>query len=144
MSLNTTSKRSLNTTRLSDSITSLGSPFQCLTTLSEKLQRAVRLPLGFLCSTLGKLSFLSSRRSPVTRSGASSGYFQGPFYIMESGMAHSTQDVIPPMLNAAGESHPLPDCPVLIASQNAFWSLGCQGTLLMLSLCYQYPEVPSY
>jgi len=36
MSLNTTSKRSLNTTRLCDSTTSLGSPLQCLTTLSEK------------------------------------------------------------------------------------------------------------
>ena len=35
MSLNTTSKRSLNTTRLGDSTTSLGSPFQCLTTLSS-------------------------------------------------------------------------------------------------------------
>jgi len=30
MSLNTTSKRSLNTTRLGDSTPSLGSPFQCL------------------------------------------------------------------------------------------------------------------
>ena len=37
MSLNTMSKRSLNTTRVSDSTTSLGSPFQCLTTLSEKV-----------------------------------------------------------------------------------------------------------
>jgi len=35
MSLSTTSKRSLNTTRLGGSTTSLGSPFQCLTTLSE-------------------------------------------------------------------------------------------------------------
>ena len=34
MSLNTTSKHSLNTSRVGDSTTSLGSPFQCLTTLS--------------------------------------------------------------------------------------------------------------
>ena len=36
MSLNTMSKHSLNTSRVSDSTTSLGNPFQCLTTLSEK------------------------------------------------------------------------------------------------------------
>ena len=47
MSLNTTSKCSLNTTRLSDSTSSLGSPFQCLTTLSEKqyfLTSSLNLP----------------------------------------------------------------------------------------------------
>ena len=37
MSLNTTSKRSLNTSKVGDSTTSLGSPLQCLTTLSERL-----------------------------------------------------------------------------------------------------------
>ena len=36
MSLRTTSKRSLNTSRDGDSTISQGSPFQCLTTLSEK------------------------------------------------------------------------------------------------------------
>ena len=36
MSLNTTSKHSLNTSKVGDSTTSPGSPFQCLTTLSEK------------------------------------------------------------------------------------------------------------
>ena len=36
MPLNIMSKCSLNTTRVGDSTTSLGSPFQCLTTLSEK------------------------------------------------------------------------------------------------------------
>ena len=47
MSLNTTSKRSLNTSRVSDSTTSLGSPFQYLTTLSEKqyfLTSSLNLP----------------------------------------------------------------------------------------------------
>ena len=47
MSLNTTSKRSLNTMRLGDSTTSLDSPFQCLTTLSEKyyfLTSSLNLP----------------------------------------------------------------------------------------------------
>jgi len=47
MSLNTTSKCSLNTTGVSDSTTSLGSPFQCLTTLSEKeyfLTSSLNLP----------------------------------------------------------------------------------------------------
>jgi len=47
MSLSTTSKCSLNTTRVSDSTTSLGSPFQCLTTLSEKqyfLTSSLNLP----------------------------------------------------------------------------------------------------
>jgi len=36
MSLSTTSKRFLNTSRDGDSTTFLGSPFQCLTTLSVK------------------------------------------------------------------------------------------------------------
>jgi len=36
MSLSTTSKRLLNTSRVGDSTTSLGSLFQCLTTLSAK------------------------------------------------------------------------------------------------------------
>ena len=36
MSLNTTSKCSLNTSRFGDSTTSLGRPFQCLTALLEK------------------------------------------------------------------------------------------------------------
>jgi len=36
MSLNTTSKHSLNTSMVGDSTTSLGSAFQCLTILSEK------------------------------------------------------------------------------------------------------------
>ena len=47
MSLNTTSKRSLNTSRVGDSTTSLGSPFQYLTTLSEKqyfLTSSLNLP----------------------------------------------------------------------------------------------------
>ena len=35
MSLNTTSNRSLNTCRVGDSTTSLGSPLQCPTTLLE-------------------------------------------------------------------------------------------------------------
>jgi len=47
MSLNTMSKHSLNTSRIGDSTTSLGSPFQCLTTLSEKyyfLTSSLNLP----------------------------------------------------------------------------------------------------
>ena len=46
MSLNTTSKHSLNTPRVCDSTTSLGSPFQRLTTPSEKyfLTSSLNLP----------------------------------------------------------------------------------------------------
>ena len=36
MFLNTTSKHYFNTNRVGDSTTTLGSPFQCLTTLLEK------------------------------------------------------------------------------------------------------------
>ena len=47
MSLNTTSKRSLNTSRVSDFTSSLDSPFQCLNTVSQKyyfLTSSLNLP----------------------------------------------------------------------------------------------------
>ena len=65
MSLNTTSKRSLNTTRVGDSTTSLGSPFQCLTTLSEKhyfLTSSLNLPWRRL--DVRKYYFFTLNRCP--------------------------------------------------------------------------------
>ena len=63
MSLNATSKHSLNTSRVSDSTTSLGSPFQCLTTLSETF-REVAFPTAQSEPPVAQLEAIPS--SPVT------------------------------------------------------------------------------
>ena len=82
MSLNTTSKRNLNTTRVSDSTTSLGSPFQCLTTLSEMkffLISSLNHPWCMLRPFPLVLSLLPRRRCqpPPCQNLPSGGFFSG-------------------------------------------------------------------
>ena len=65
------SKCSLNTSRIGDSTTSLGSPFQCLTTLSEKkyfLTSSLNLPWCSLKPFPLVLSLVTQEKRPIPSS----------------------------------------------------------------------------
>jgi len=92
MSLNTTSKRSSNTSRVGGSTTSLGSPFQCLTTLSDKqyfLKSSLNLPWRSLRPFPLALS-LSSHQKSTTRRRKESRLSQSSVLVFQPCSAAST------------------------------------------------------
>ena len=124
MSLSTTSKQFLNTSRDGDSTTSLGSPFQCLTALNIKNFFPDIQPK----LTLVQLETISLR--PVTchqREETSPALTVSTFQILEEGNKVSPQSSLPPtkqpqFLQSLLVGHILQAFTSLVA---LFWTCSC-------------------
>jgi len=114
MSLSTTSKRFLNTSRDSDSTTTLGSPFQCFTTLSVKkcfLISNLNLPWHNLRPFPLILSPVSSEKRPTPL------WLQAPFRYWKRAIRSPLSPLFPRLNSPSSFSHAI----VLFVSKRMGW-----------------------